>query len=475
MSSSASPESTTIDPKIPLLFAKNDCGCFLLSGQKYEYGILLLDITYGKDETMGTFMMQDKRVATFALSKVKASRTKLTKGLITSKFRSLFSVGMWQKKLELYVSDALAIPGDLDAKISASRTDFSKKMKPGRPRVASRNPYPVKKTKVATMTEDERIPKLTMTRTGWCEGVLIQYNPDDVYSYRIEWNNDPKVQENCTLEEMHLLTHHYRECDKRRLLDIECVGKEILWLRPIPKQTRGGDLVCGTVMFFDEPLEKYKLLYRDGRDEWVSGEQIDDNLEHEHGYKLQDTIGPVKEPWHKDAQRKIQTYGEYCVKYVGSHQWAPTPPKTPQRPSQLALLIKAVVANVPPPDNIPLPIVKAVTKLVMKRNTSTSITHPSTIKPDGLTTNAPVVLENLAPVVPETRNTQSEPSSILTEGASTSTTAAITITLPDTPKNEEDPLPCTTSGRNPYHSTCALGNCGAVKYRDYYECTRTFV
>lgn len=155
-------------------------------------------------------------------------------------------------------------------------------------------------------------------------------------------------------------------------------------------------------MFFDEPLEKYKLLYRDGRDEWVSGEQIDDNLEHEHGYKLQDTVGPVKEPWHRDAQRKIQTYGEYCVKYVGSHQWGPTPPKTPQRPSQLSLLIKAVVANVPPPDNIPLPIVKAVTKLVMRRNTSTSITHPSTIKPDGLTTNAPGSLEILAPVVPET-------------------------------------------------------------------------
>ena len=66
---------------------------------------------------------------------------------------------------------------------------------------------------------------------------------------------------------MILLTHHYKECDKRRLLDVDCVGMEILWLKPIPHQKRGGNLVCATVMFFDEALEKFKLLYRDGTDE----------------------------------------------------------------------------------------------------------------------------------------------------------------------------------------------------------------
>jgi hypothetical protein len=388
-------------------------------------------------------MMQDKRVATFALRLVKAARSKLTRGLKTSEYRSLFSLGQRQTKLELYVLDALAIPGHLDAMISASRLEFSQKTKPGRPKSASRNPYPVKKTKVATKTEESRVPKLTLTRTGWCEGVVIQYNPDHGHPYRIEWNNDPKVHENCTLEELHLFTHHYRECDKRRLLDIECVGKEILWLRPIPKQPRGGDLVCGTVMFYDEPLEKYKLLYRDGRDEWVSGEQIDDNLEHEHGYNLQDKVGPVKEPWHRDAQRKIKTYREYCVQYVGTHKWGPTPAKTPKRPSQLSLLVKAVEANVPPPGNIPLPIVKAVTNLVMTRLASTSITLPSTIKPDGFTSNTPGALENVAPLVPETLTAQSEPSSILTVCPSTSITAATTIKQPDPSKKVKDPFTCT--------------------------------
>ena len=61
------------------------------------------------------------------------------------------------------------------------------------------------------------------------------------------------------------------------------------------------------------------------------------------------------------------------------------------------------------------------------------------------TTNTPGSLANLAPVVAVTRTPQSEPSLILTEGPSTSTTAATTITQPDPPKNVEEPLPCTTS------------------------------
>ena len=431
MSSLPSTVTASMGPKIPLLLAKNDCGCFLLSGKKFEYGILLLDITYDKDETMGTFMMQDKRVATYGLRQVESARSKLTKGLKTSEIKSMFTLGNWQKKLEMYVCDALAIPGHLDAMISASRLEFSQKTKPGRPRVAPRNPYPVKKTKVATKTEEFRVPNLTRTRTGWCEGVVIEYNPNHLHPYRIEWKNDPKVYENCNLDEMNLLTHHYKECDKRRLLDIDCVGKEILWLRPIPNQPRGGDLVCGTVMFFDEALEKYKLLYRDGRDEWVSGEKIDDNLEHEEGYNLQDKIGPVKEPWHRDAQRKINTYGEYCVKYVGTLKWGSSPTQIPKKPSQLSQLVKAVEANVSPPSNIPLPIVKAVTNIVMGRLTATSSKDPSPIIATGLTMNTPESLLNVAPLVQATHTGLSEPSSIMTESPSTSITAGTTNTQPE--------------------------------------------
>jgi hypothetical protein len=85
---------------------------------------------------MGSFMMQDKRVAAYGLTPIKAARSKLTKGLKTSEYRSLFSVGGFQKKLELLVSDALAIPGQLEAMIAASRLELSQKAKPGRPRTA---------------------------------------------------------------------------------------------------------------------------------------------------------------------------------------------------------------------------------------------------------------------------------------------------------------------------------------------------
>jgi hypothetical protein len=105
---------------------------------------------------------------------------------------------------------------------------------------------------------------------------LIQKLP-----YVIEWDLDPKVYENVDETDMDLLTHNYKECDKRQLLDIECVGMEVFWTKfTDPPATRGGKLVCATIMFFDETLEKYKLLYRDGTDGWVSGYRVDEELIH---------------------------------------------------------------------------------------------------------------------------------------------------------------------------------------------------
>ncbi len=220
MSASTSPETVFKDPNMPLLFAKNDCGFFLLAGRKFEYGILLHDIGYGTEETKGSFMIQDKRVATYGLTPIKAARSKLTKGLETSEYRSTFRVGGFQRKLELLVSDALAMPGHLEALIAASTLEYTNKPRVGRPKSTPKNPYPVKKTKVATMTEEFRVPKLARTRTGWLDGVVTEYHPEHTHPYRIEWNDNPKMYENCNLEEMYLLTHHFRECDKRRLLDI---------------------------------------------------------------------------------------------------------------------------------------------------------------------------------------------------------------------------------------------------------------
>ena len=43
MSSLPSTVTASMGPKIPLLLAKNDCGCFLLSGKKFEYGKFIVD------------------------------------------------------------------------------------------------------------------------------------------------------------------------------------------------------------------------------------------------------------------------------------------------------------------------------------------------------------------------------------------------------------------------------------------------
>ncbi len=68
---------------------------------------------------------------------------------------------------------------------------------------------------------------LKRSGSGWCQGVLKQYVPGQKLAYVIEWNVDPKVLENVDEQDMDILMHQYKECDKRRLLDIECVGMEI--------------------------------------------------------------------------------------------------------------------------------------------------------------------------------------------------------------------------------------------------------
>ncbi len=170
-----------------------------------------------------------------------------------------------------------------------------------------------------------------------------------------------------------------------------CVGKEILWTRKIPNTTRGGQLLCATVMFYDETLEKFKLLYRDGKDEWVSGFQIDEELDHEKGYTLQQKVASIGEAWHRDAQRKIKEYGPYCVRYVGIRKWGPTNSNNPAPPSKLASIVMAVKANLPPPSNMPASVVMAVTKIIMGKSSSTTITDPdpSTSVPAATNSNTP--------------------------------------------------------------------------------------
>jgi hypothetical protein len=93
-------------------------------------------------------------------------------------------------------------------------------------------------------------------------------------------------------------------------------------------------------MFYDEMLEKYKLLYRDATDEWVVPKRIDDELIFAEKLTLEEKMIPIKEPWHPRTQLKIQSYGMFCARNVG-------PPPTEQRPPSLNILSTVVLNNLP--------------------------------------------------------------------------------------------------------------------------------
>jgi hypothetical protein len=330
----------------PVKFVKKMCACFLLSSPKnYEFGILVHDIGFGAEEHMGTFLMEDKRYETFALGILAVASNRLTLGRADNAFKSKFRTMQYRARLELYLSDAESMPDEFQKAVAAAVAAYKvlprKSVPPKKTKKTVKGKYPLKKTRVASMTGEVRATSLKRKGSGWCQGVLKQYDPTQKLPYVIEWDVDPKVYENVDEADMEILTHQYKECDKRRLLDIECVGMEIFFTRvPDPPAARGGRLVCATIMFYDETLEKYKILYRDGTDEWVTDVRIDEEILHSDEYTLEQKISPIQEPWHPFTERKIQSYGMYCARNVG-----PTP-RIPPLPS-LNILSTVVLTNLP--------------------------------------------------------------------------------------------------------------------------------
>ncbi len=51
---------------------------------------------------------------------------------------------------------------------------------------------------------------------------------------------------------------------------------DLLW--KVPRSTNPTNLRWVTVMFWDAPKERYKILFRDGKDAWVRGEAIDEAI-----------------------------------------------------------------------------------------------------------------------------------------------------------------------------------------------------
>ncbi len=73
------------------------------------------------------------------------------------------------------------------------------------------------KTRVATYVDNPRFPNLAKTRTGWCLGQLVAFDPSRDEPYEIEWESvesKPTMKAHVDAKEMALLVEHYKGCKK---------------------------------------------------------------------------------------------------------------------------------------------------------------------------------------------------------------------------------------------------------------------
>jgi hypothetical protein len=178
--------------------------------------------------------------------------------------------------------------------------------------------WTVGKAKVATTTGNNlKYPFLKQTRTGWVAGLLTGFTEGEAKTYAIEWNTKPKEVSHVDDEEMVILRRDFLGSDKRRLLDMLCVGTEVLVPREIKGQKRGAEMKYGTVMYYDLAIKGFKVLCRDGHEKWVDPEHLDELT----GEMLEEDSETLRiaaaEAWHPGIMKKVQGYGRYCVRQFG--------------------------------------------------------------------------------------------------------------------------------------------------------------
>ncbi len=71
-------------------------------------------------------------------------------------------------------------------------------------------------------------------------------------------------------------------------------------------------------MFWDSKQVRYKILFCDGFDAWVTGEAIDKALDAKEQYPAAVKVNAVLEKWDREAvSTTLIWYGLYCAKHVG--------------------------------------------------------------------------------------------------------------------------------------------------------------
>jgi hypothetical protein len=234
-------------------------------------------------------------------SLVRATKPSVNKGERTS-----------TRRLNLAVINATDQEGTL--KPRTSKQNYQEKRKAQN--AGSR--WTVGKIKVATFTgNNPKYPLLKATRTGWVGGLLTSFKEGESKPYTIEWDTDPKIVSHVDTDEMFILRRDFMGSDKRRLLDMVCVGSEVLVPRAIKGQTRGAEQKYGTVMFYDLAIKGFKVLCRDGYEKWVDPEDLDELIVRTSEESLEMRRIAVNEPWAPGVATIVQKYGLYCVRQFG--------------------------------------------------------------------------------------------------------------------------------------------------------------
>jgi hypothetical protein len=117
-------------------------------------------------------------------------------------------------------------------------------------------------------------------------------------------------------DEMEGLVRHHKRCSARKLLNLFCVGMDLLW--SCPETSNITRLRWVTVMYWDAAKIRYKILFRNGHDAWVTGEALDQAIALKATYSDRVQVQASIEKWDVSAvQATLLTFGLYCAKHVG--------------------------------------------------------------------------------------------------------------------------------------------------------------
>jgi hypothetical protein len=355
---------------VEVRFKENDFACFGTQRYKYQYGMLLHDIPKAPENTMGSFILPPEddyqatvdahefgetveltretcpksfRVETYHIKTILAATRKLTLGRSDSDYKTNFTL---MRKLHL-TQLRKDIPADvLKEAITDSVTRYlhaegELKGKGGSPTGVPRGKakstkkgkqikmrWILNKTKVATTAGDnERFADLAATTSGWVDGILVAI--DETLGverpYKIQWYSSPQVYSFVSESEMVALYDTWLECEDKVLCIQWLTGREMLWLYE-RKGVEEPQLRYGTVMYYDRLLDKYKVLFRDGSEAFVTAREFDSANDNNKDYTDEERSIANQQHWTDRAAKKIASYGRYCARNIIPQEEVTKPP-----------------------------------------------------------------------------------------------------------------------------------------------------